>query len=122
LIREILEKYGYTVLEAANGNQAMRVYQQYKDTIHLLMTDVVMPLMGGRDLVRHLTVSQPDLKILYMSGYTDDAIINQGVFRSGTGFLQKPFSTEGLLNKVREVLDDAAASDVQPIDQALTIL
>jgi YesN/AraC family two-component response regulator len=94
------------VLEAANGVQALRVAQEHAgETIHLLQTDVVMPQMGGKELANQLKILRPEVKVLYTSGYTDDAIVHHGVLEPGINFLQKPFSPATLAQKVREVLD-----------------
>ena len=102
--RQILERYGYTVLEAPNGTVALRTAQS-AHTVDLLLTDVVMPEMSGRELAERFASLKPDAKVIFMSGYTDDAIIRHGVLRPGTAYLQKPFSPETLAKKVREVLD-----------------
>ncbi|MGD0906195.1 MAG: PAS domain S-box protein [Candidatus Acidiferrales bacterium] len=104
LARELLESNGYTVLEATNGADAIRVAENYRGPIHLLFTDVVMPGMDGRKLADHLVRSNPKLKVLYMSGYTDDAIGHHGVLAPGIALLEKPFTRESLTRKVREVL------------------
>ncbi|MGD0205890.1 MAG: ATP-binding protein, partial [Dehalococcoidia bacterium] len=105
LVREVLEANGYTVLEARNGEDALLVAEQHKGPIHLLLTDVVMPGMGGRELAEHLASSHREMKVLYASGYTDDAIVHHGVLEPGMAFLQKPFTPEALARKVRAVLD-----------------
>ena len=106
LANRLLKQQGYTVLEAANGEEALRlVRENMGERIHLLLTDVVMPQIGGRELVDKLKIFRPDLKVLYTSGYTDYAIVHHGVLDSGTHFLQKPFSLKTLSRKVREVLD-----------------
>jgi hypothetical protein len=101
----ILRNQGYKVIEACNGREALLVVEQSPEPIQLLVSDVVMPQMGGRQLVEQVLLLQPALKVLYLSGYTDDAIVHHGVLDSGTPFLHKPFSVEGLSQKVREVLD-----------------
>ncbi|MCS6859198.1 MAG: PAS domain S-box protein [Abditibacteriales bacterium] len=103
--REALSQSGYTVLEARNGEEALRLSQQHAGPIHLLLTDVMMPLMSGRELAEQLTAQRPETKVLYMSGYTDNAIVNHGVLAPGIAYLQKPFSPAVLTQKVREVLD-----------------
>ncbi len=101
-----LKASGYTVLLASDGEDALRISKQYSSDIHLLLTDVVMPKMGGRQLVQRLIRKRPAIKVIYMSGYTDDAIINHGVLDAETNFLGKPFTSEDLQKKVREVLDE----------------
>jgi PAS domain S-box-containing protein len=105
LARRVLEKHGYKLLLAATGRDGVQVAQQHAGPIDLLVTDVVMPEMGGRELAQHLTALQPGLKVLYLSGYTDDAIVHHGVLDAGVAFLQKPFKPDELARKIREVLD-----------------
>ncbi len=106
LAHRLLCQQGYTVLQATNGEEALRVAQDHGgDKIHLLLTDVVMPQMGGKELADQLKLLIPEIKILYTSGYTDNAIVHHGVLDPGTHFLQKPFSPKTLSHKVREVLD-----------------
>ena len=105
LVRRVLESNGYTVLTAANAEEAVRVCEQREGTISLLLTDVVMPGMSGRKLAQHLGFSRAGMKVLYMSGYTDNAIVHHGVLDAGTAFLQKPFTPDAILRNVREVLD-----------------
>ena len=107
LAREILSGNGYKVLEAGNGREALLLSEAHRGEIHLLLTDVMMPKMSGRELGERIRLQRPDLRILYMSGYTDDAILRDGVLEDGIPFLQKPFTPEGLARKVREVLDPA---------------
>jgi PAS domain S-box-containing protein len=102
---QILTKNGYTVLEASHGDEASHICEQHKGPIHLMVTDVVMPGMSGRELAKSLEPHHPEMKVLYMSGYTDNAIVHHGLLEKGLIFLQKPFPLEGLLRKVREVLD-----------------
>jgi signal transduction histidine kinase/ActR/RegA family two-component response regulator len=104
--RRILETAGYTVLTAANGDEALGVSARYAGHIHLLLSDVVMPGMNGGALARELEKTRQNLKVLYMSGYTDNSIVHHGVLNAGTHFLGKPFSTATLTQKLREVLDD----------------
>jgi two-component system cell cycle sensor histidine kinase/response regulator CckA len=105
LARRVLGGLGYTLLEAKDGQEALRLAADYPDTIHLLLTDVVMPGMGGTVLAEQLARSRPDLKTLYMSGYTDNAIAHHGVLDPGIAFLQKPFGPMELARKVRAVLN-----------------
>ncbi len=105
LAREFLEKYGYRVLEAADGEDALRLAQEYRGTIHLLLTDVVMPGMNGPELAKRLSAQRPEMKILYTSGFTESAVIRQGVTNQTASFLQKPFSQDAITHKVRTVLD-----------------
>jgi PAS domain S-box-containing protein len=104
LSRVILESYGYTVLEAASGNDGLDVARRYSLPIHLLLTDVVMPEMGGPDLASRLEALRPGVRVLYMSGYTDDAVFRHGLLEKGRVFLQKPFTPGALVGKVREAL------------------
>jgi CheY-like chemotaxis protein len=106
--KQILERQGYTVLEAADGAAALRLAQDHRGPIHLLLTDVVMPQVSGRELAERLAQLRPDTKVLYASGYTDDSVVRHGILESGTAYLQKPFSPESLARKVREVLDAGA--------------
>ena len=103
--REMIERLGYTVLTAKNPNDALRVALEYDGTIELLITDVVMPEMNGRDLSSQLVKNHPGLKTLYMSGYTADVIAHHGVLDEGVQFIQKPFSLRDLAKKVREVIE-----------------
>ena len=107
LTRHVLSRCGYEVLEAADGEEAMRVAAAHRGPIHLLITDVVMPGAGGRAVAEQIAARHPAVRVLYVSGYTDDAVIRHGVLREGVSFLQKPFSPVGLALKVREVLDAA---------------
>ena len=104
LAREILSILGYTVLEATSPSEALRLAEGHPGTIHVLLTDVVMPQMNGRQVADHLLVARPGLKVLFMSGYTDATIMQHGVLEPGTHFLQKPFTPDGLGRKLREVL------------------
>jgi len=105
LARGLLEKLGYTVLDAADAEEALEAARQYPEVIHLLLTDVVMPGASGRELARQLENPRPQIKVLYVSGYTDDAIVHHGMLEPGLNFLQKPFTPTALARKVREVLD-----------------
>ncbi len=103
--RDLLTEYGYNVLEAENGEQALAVCRQYEKSIHLIISDVIMPQMGGRDLERAILKLNRNIKFLFVSGYTDNAIVHQGVLDKNVNFLQKPFSPEELALKVRELLE-----------------
>jgi PAS domain S-box-containing protein len=105
LSRLALESSGYQVLEACNGEEALRIFRQHADAIRLLVTDVVMPQMSGRQLADHARALRPDLKVLLLSGYTDDAAVRNGLRESGMPFLHKPFTPVVLGRKVRQVLD-----------------
>jgi CheY-like chemotaxis protein len=110
LARDILRECGYTVLEAGDAQQAMSVASAHAGAIHLLLTDVVMPGASGRDLVQRISPVRPTMKIVYMSGYTDDAIVHHGVLDAGVTLIAKPFSPEDLARRIRSVLDDDAPS------------
>ena len=103
--RQVLERQGYTVLEAAHGAAALQTAAGHPGPIHLLLTDVVMPVLSGRQLADQLARLRPDAKVLYASGYTDDAVVRHGVLEAGISYLQKPFTADSLARKVREVLD-----------------
>ncbi len=103
-LRKVLRSKGYTVLEARHGDEALLVCERYPGPIHLLVTDVVMPRMSGPELADRLTPLRPEMKVLYMSGYMDEAIVHHGMLDSDAAFLQKPFAPEVLAHKVREVL------------------
>jgi PAS domain S-box-containing protein len=102
---EILKMYGYKVLEASRGGEAIRICEQYGEKIHLLLTDVVMPQLSGREVADCLTHIRPGLKVVFMSGYTDEAVLHHGALKEGDAFLQKPFTPDALARKVREALD-----------------
>jgi CheY-like chemotaxis protein len=101
----ILERLGYRVLAAATPDEAMRLAEEHAGAIDLLVTDVIMPGMNGRELAQGLVALYPDLKLLFMSGYTADVIAHQGVLEDGFNFIEKPFSVESLGKRIREVLD-----------------
>ena len=105
LTRRILKDRGYNVLDAPDGKEALSIAEKYAGEIHLVLTDVVMPGMSGKDLVSRLKSGRPGIKALYTSGYTDNAIVDNGMLESGVAFLQKPFAIEILARKVREVID-----------------
>ena len=114
LVRDYLGKSGYRVLDAADGVQALEVAAAHSGSIHILVTDVVMPRLSGRELVTRLTTTRPDLKVLYISGYTDDSIFRHGVLEGGVAFLQKPFNLKDLAHKIRGVLDGEPAATAAP--------
>ena len=105
LSRRALEAQGYVVLAASDPAAALRVVERHGGMIHLLLTDVVMPGLSGRELADRLTAQRPGIRVLYMSGYPGDAVVQHGTLPSGSAFLQKPFSPDGLARKVRDVLD-----------------
>jgi len=104
LAREVLRRHGYAVLEARHGVDAVRAAERHTDDIHLMVTDVVMPHMSGRDLAERLSTVRPKMKVLFMSGYTDHAVMHRDV-TPGAAFIQKPFTPEAFARKVRTVLD-----------------
>jgi CheY-like chemotaxis protein len=104
LVMKVLRAGGYKVLPARDGMEAIRIGDSHKGTIHLLVTDVVMPRMSGRELVGRILPARPQMKVLYMSGYTENAIVHHGVLEEGVEFIQKPFKTTDLVRRVREVL------------------
>jgi hypothetical protein len=104
LILKILRRHGYYVLEASNGEEALKVWREHSGAIDLVITDVMMPRMGGPELVDQLRKRGADPRVLYISGYTDDQNIYAGKFPPGTAFLPKPFTLASLLDRVREVL------------------
>lgn len=108
LVRQILVEHGHAVLTARHGRDALLLAERYERPIDLLVTDVVMPEMGGGELVERLTDLRPDLKVLYISGYTNDEVVRRGVRGAETRFLHKPFTSEGLMRRVREVLQEGA--------------
>lgn len=110
LITMLLSRNGYTVVEASNGEDALGLLQNRKAPVHLLITDLVLPRMNGRELAERMAEQFPGVRTLFMSGYTDDATLKDGVLESRAAFLQKPFNMETLLQKVREVLGKAAAA------------
>jgi DNA-binding response OmpR family regulator len=108
LVQKVLKTNGYTVLVAGDGSEAERVAGAHAGTIHLLMTDVVLPGLNGREVARRLVAQRAGIKVLFLSGYTDDAIVHHGMLEPGVAFLQKPFPPAVLGRKVREVLDSPA--------------
>jgi signal transduction histidine kinase/ActR/RegA family two-component response regulator len=106
LIGDVLSAHGYRILEATRGEEAIRLCRLYEGDIHLSVVDVVMPEMSGPDLIRQIAPLKPNMRVLFISGYTDEAIVHHGILRSGAAFLQKPFLPDALARKVREVLDN----------------
>jgi CheY-like chemotaxis protein len=105
LATRVLEPAGYTVLLASTGEEALHLLERHEEPVHLLLSDVVMPGMSGRQLAERLAQTHPEIKVLYMSGYTSDTIVRHGVLEAQVHFLNKPFTAAALLRKVREVLD-----------------
>jgi len=105
VICETLRRRGYAVIEAANGPDAIVKGRQPEVAIDVMLTDVVMPGMGGRRVAEVIRATRPHLKVVYMSGYTDSAIVDHGILEPGVAFVQKPFATDALLRRIREVLD-----------------
>ena len=103
--RQVLERQGYTVIEAAGGDAALQLAAAHAGPIHLLLTDVVMPGLSGRQVAERLAIRRPEMRVLYASGYTDDSIVRHGILEEGIAYLQKPFTPESLARKVRTVLD-----------------
>jgi DNA-binding NtrC family response regulator len=103
--RGILRRQGYRVLEAANAGEALLLCENHPETIHLLLSDVVMPGLSGPALAKRLSSARPSMRVLCMSGYTDDAIVRHGILEAEIAFLQKPILPDMLARKVREVLD-----------------
>jgi two-component system, cell cycle sensor histidine kinase and response regulator CckA len=105
LVCEVLTSNGYRILEAKSGKAALSICRSHAGVIHLLLTDVIMPAMGGRELKDKVTNLCPDVKILFMSGYTDDSVANRGIYDADFAFIEKPFTPDGLARRVREVLE-----------------
>jgi signal transduction histidine kinase len=105
LVRSILEESGYDVLEATRGTEELRFCEDYKDPIHLMITDLVMPQMGGRELARAVEKLRPEIPVLYVSGYTDDVTTHNDLLDPSTSFLEKPFTPEVLSTRIRNLLD-----------------
>jgi two-component system, cell cycle sensor histidine kinase and response regulator CckA len=106
MIREILVGAGYTVLECSDPEEALRRVSTLDAPVRLMLSDVVMPRLSGPDLARSVRIARPEIKVLFMSGYTDEAMGLHGVLAAGTHFIQKPFTADALIRKVREALDE----------------
>src|SRR5260370_6941444 len=109
VVREGLKEGGCSGLEARNGADTIKVAEKHEGPIHLMVTDVVMPGMSGSELANRLAAQNPKMKVLYMSGYTDDAIVHHGVLDGGLTFLQKPFGSDNLARKLRELVEGKPA-------------
>ncbi|MBI4248860.1 MAG: response regulator [Elusimicrobia bacterium] len=110
-----LRQSGYNVLGSCSGEEALEICRRCADKIDLVITDMVMPRISGRELVRRLSALRPELKALFISGYTDEAVLQSGALAPGTPFLQKPFTPAVLARKVREVLDSATSQTYIPV-------
>ena len=110
LVCEVLAGRGYQVLEAVRGEEAIRMAAEHHGSVHLLLTDVVMPEMSGPQVLEQIRARHPNMKVLFMSGYTDEAMVHHGILDSGAPFLQKPFLPDALARKVREVLTSSASA------------
>ncbi len=108
LVRTILTRQGYQVLDARTGEEALGVLERHPGAVHLMVTDVVMPKMSGREVAERVQALRPSVRVLYMSGYTDHSVIHHGVLEAGVAFLQKPITPANLMQKIREVLDRAS--------------
>jgi two-component system, cell cycle sensor histidine kinase and response regulator CckA len=107
LTRHLLNLKGYKVIEAGDGEEALAIAAEHRGAIDLVLTDVVMPRMSGREFTQRLNELRPGIKVLYMSGYTDDAVVRHGIYEESVNFLQKPFSPFVLTQRVRDILDSS---------------
>jgi len=108
LVSEMLRFYGYKVMEAPNAGNALMIFEKYQETIDIVLTDVVMPQMSGLDLIEKILPDYPSTKVLFMSGYTDNVIVEHGLLDKDRNFIQKPFNAKALIQKVREILDNSS--------------
>ena len=108
IAQQILTALGYNVLPATNGHEALAVAERHHGNIELTITDVVMPQLSGRELIERLGPLRPEMRVLYMSGYTDDAIVRHGLLDERVEFIQKPFAADAFARKIRSVLDERA--------------
>jgi two-component system cell cycle sensor histidine kinase/response regulator CckA len=113
IVSSILRRHGYDVLSARHGGEALILCEHHPGTIHLLLTDVVMPRMSGPELADRLAALRPGVKVLYMSGYTGDTIVRHGVLETGVAYIQKPVTPTALASKVREVLDQPSTGETR---------
>jgi two-component system, cell cycle sensor histidine kinase and response regulator CckA len=104
-VGRLLEWHGYRVLEAENGREALRVYDESFETIDLVLTDLVMPEMGGHELIQLLRARNPEIRVVVMSGYAEQSVANDGALPSGVWFIEKPFTVDALMRQIRSVLD-----------------
>lgn len=105
IIRNVLIGYGYNVIDSSGGDEAFEKAENYKGQIHILITDIMMPDINGKELAEKIIAIRPELKVLFMSGYTDSSIVQNGVLESGISFINKPFDIPDFLKKLREILD-----------------
>jgi two-component system cell cycle sensor histidine kinase/response regulator CckA len=106
LAERILTEFGYKVLVAENGEVAKQIFEQQKEKIQIVVTDIIMPGISGRDLAAHIKKENPDIKLLYISGYSDEAILHHNKIDNGSEFLQKPFTAQKFVRRVRQILDE----------------
>ena len=119
LAQEYLESDGYTVLAANSGTEALQQARDFNGTIHLLLTDVVMPEMSGPELASRMASLRPAIKVIFTSGYTDDTVARQGALDPGVTFIQKPYRPKALARKIREVLGEPAQEGESPVASQL---
>src|SRR5205814_4892098 len=120
LTKRVLEARGYTVLAARNGAEALEIVAQHPNQIHLMITDVVMPGMNGREVAQLACARRSDLKVLFVSGYTGEAVLQHRLLEPGVAFLQKPFTPDVLARKTRELLDDGRSYDATDMTASIS--